>query len=196
MDPAGVPILSETIPGNCADDPLYFPAWKRMVKIIGNPNFLYVADCKAASLETRTGIDNGKGAYLFPLPMTGDTPKRIKELVLNPPETVQDIMLAPKSEEEEGRIVGRGFAVNKDIVGHLPNGEIHSWVEQWMVTRSDAHAQRQIQSLLARIEKAIARSPVSNPKPMKLPMRFRQGQRRYWRMLNCRIACMLKSTRP
>lgn len=163
LDPAGVPILSETIPGNCADDPLYFPAWKRMVKIIGNPNFLYVADCKAASLETRTGIDNGKGAYLFPLPMTGDTPKRIKELVWNPPETVQDIMLAPKSEEEEGRIVGRGFAVNKDIVGHLPNGEIHSWVEQWMVTRSDAHAQRQIQSLLARIEKAV--SKVSSLKP-------------------------------
>ena len=80
LDPAGVPILSETIPGNCADDPLYFPAWKRMVKIIGNPNFLYVADCKAASLETRTGIDNGKGAYLFPLPMTGDTPNVSRNL--------------------------------------------------------------------------------------------------------------------
>jgi transposase len=164
LDPAGIPILSETIPGNCADDPLYLPAWKRMVTIIGSPNFLYVADCKAASFETRASIDQGKGAYLFPLPMTGDTPKCIKELILNPPETLQDIVLAPKSEEEDSRIVGRGFAVNKSIEGHLPNGEVYPLVEQWMVTRSDAHAERQIQSLLARIEKTESKVCSLKPK--------------------------------
>lgn len=163
LDPAGIPILSETIPGNCADDPLYFPAWKRMVKVIGSPDFLYIADCKAASLETRAGIDHGKGSYLFPLPMTGETPEHIRELVLNPPETVQDIMLTPKSDEEEVRIVGKGFAVNRNIVTSLPNGEIHSFEEQWMVTRSDAHAERQIQSLMTRMDKAI--SKVSCLKP-------------------------------
>jgi transposase len=163
LDPAGVPILSETIPGNRADDPLYFPAWERMVKIIGRPNFLYVADCKAASLETRAGIDHGKGYYLFPLPMTGDTPKRIQELVLNPPKNLQDIVLEPKSEGEDIRIVGKGFAVNRRMEAHLSKGEIHSFEEQWMVTRSDAHAERQIQSLMTRIDKTI--SKVSSLKP-------------------------------
>ena len=163
LDPAGIPILSETIPGNSADDPLYFPAWERMVKMIGSPNFLYVADCKAASLETRAGIDHGKGSYLFPLPMTGETPKNIRELVLNPTQTVQDITLTPKSDDEEVRVVGKGFAVNRNLAASLPNGETHSFEEQWMITLSDAHAKRQIQSFIARIEKAI--NKVSNLKP-------------------------------
>lgn len=157
LDPAGIPILSETIPGNRADDPLYFPAWERMAKVIGSPDFLYVADCKAASLETRASIDHGKGFYLFPLPMTGETPKHIRELVLNPPETVEDIMLAPKSDEEDVRIVGRGFAVIRKLVANLLTGVIHSFEEQWMVTRSDAHAERQIQSLMTRIDKVITK---------------------------------------
>ena len=163
LDPAGIPILSETIPGNSADDPLYFPAWERMVKMIGSPNFLYVADCKAASLETRAGIDHGKGSYLFPLPMTGETPKNIRELVLNPTQTVQDITLTPKSDDEEVRVVGKGFAVNRNLAASLPNGETHSFEEQWMITLSDAHAKRQIQSFIARMEKAI--NKVSNLKP-------------------------------
>ena len=162
LDPAGIPILSETIPGNSADDPLYFPAWERMVKM-GSPNFLYVADCKAASLETRVGIDHGKGSYLFPLPMTGETPKNIRELVLNPTQTVQDITLTPKSDDEEVRVVGKGFAVNRNLAASLPNGETHSFEEQWMITLSDAHAKRQIQSFIARMEKAI--NKVSNLKP-------------------------------
>ena len=39
LDPAGVPILSETLAGNRADDPCYLPAWRRMVHTIGNPDF-------------------------------------------------------------------------------------------------------------------------------------------------------------
>ncbi len=39
LDPAGVPILSETLAGNRADDPCYLPAWRRMVETIGNPDF-------------------------------------------------------------------------------------------------------------------------------------------------------------
>ena len=125
--------------------------------------FLYVADCKAASLETRAGIDHGKGSYLFPLPMTGETPKNIRELVLNPTQTVQDITLTPKSDDEEVRVVGKGFAVNRTLVACIPNGETHSFEEQWMITLSDAHAKRQIQSFIARMEKAI--NKVSNLKP-------------------------------
>lgn len=173
LDPAGVPILSETIPGNRADDPLYFPAWERMAKTIGSPGFLFVADCKAASLETRAAIDHGKGSYLFPLPMTGDTPKHIKELVLNPPETIQEIVLEPKAGEEDVRIVGKGFAVNKELQTKLENGEIHHWTEQWMVSRSDAHAGRQNQSFQERINKATNKISILKPKPNETTDSFR-----------------------
>lgn len=39
LDPAGVPILSETFAGNRADGPCYLPAWRRMVNTIGKPDF-------------------------------------------------------------------------------------------------------------------------------------------------------------
>jgi len=91
LDPAGVPILSETLAGNRADDPCYFPAWQGMVKTIGHPNFLFIADCKAASHETRAAIDHEKGYYLFPLPMTGDTPQHIK--VLRLPKRIKGLMV-------------------------------------------------------------------------------------------------------
>jgi transposase len=37
LDPAGVPILSETLAGNRADDPSYLPAWRRLTSIYFNP---------------------------------------------------------------------------------------------------------------------------------------------------------------
>ena len=143
---------------------MYLPAWERMVKTIGSAGFLYVADCKAASLQTRASISFGQGYYLFPLPITGDTPKHIKELVLNPPETIQNIVLAPKSEEKNVRTVGKGFAVNRKLEALLPTGEMHYWEEQWMVTRSDAHANRQNQSLTARIDKTAGKISGLKPK--------------------------------
>ena len=115
MDPAGVPILSETVPGNVADDPLYLPAWRRLTQTIGHRDFLFVADCKAAAIETRAAIAHEQGYYLFPLPMTGDTPKHIKELVLNPPQNIREIALEPKAGESSPRIVGKGFAVNREM---------------------------------------------------------------------------------
>lgn len=155
LDPAGVPILSETFPGNRADDPCYLPAWRRMVQTIGNPDFLFIADCKAASHETRATIDHEKGYYLFPLPMTGETPRRVKELVLNPGQTLQEIVLAPKQDhDDEERLVGKGFVVDQQMEARLENGAVHRWQERWMVSCSHAHAQRQEKSFQNRLDKA------------------------------------------
>lgn len=156
LDPAGIPLLSETLSGNRADDPCYLPAWRRMVKIIGKPDFLFIADCKAAAYETRAAIDHGNGCYLFPLPMTGETPRHINELVLNPGQEYQEIVLAPKQDQDDDgdRVVGKGFVVNKQMTVRLESGAEHQWCERWMVSRSDAHAQRREKSFQSRLEKA------------------------------------------
>ena len=147
-------MLSETFPGNRADDPCYLPAWRRMAKTIGSYDFLFIADCKAASFKTRATIDHEKGYYLFPLPMTGETPGRIKELVLNQGQTLQDIVLTPKDGNDHERVVGKGFVVNKLMEKQLENGAVHQWTEQWMVSCSHTHAQRQKQSFQKCLDKA------------------------------------------
>jgi transposase len=49
LDPAGVPIVTETLPGNGADDPWYLGAWRTMGQTLGRNDFLLVADGKAAA---------------------------------------------------------------------------------------------------------------------------------------------------
>ena len=64
LDPVGIPLCSATVAGHCADDPLYLPIWRRMVKVVGRPDFLVVGDCKLASLENRAQIQAGGGYRL------------------------------------------------------------------------------------------------------------------------------------
>jgi len=115
LDPAGVPLITETLGGNEADDPRHVPAWREMAKIIGHKEFLYVADSKAAALETRATIDKKDGSYLFPLPMTGNTPEALKNLVVNPPSKLEEIRLEDKDDDEKAPIIGRGFVVEKKM---------------------------------------------------------------------------------
>jgi transposase len=57
LDPAGIPLVSSTLAGNGADDPLYVPTWHKLVSVIGHKQFVYIADCKAASQGNRAQID-------------------------------------------------------------------------------------------------------------------------------------------
>jgi len=181
LDPAGMPLITETLPGKCADDRCYTPAWRRMAEIIGSPDFLFIADCKAASKETRATIDHELGRYLFPMPMTGDTPKILKELVLNPPEKVQDIILEPKSgQKEKERKVGVGFEVDQTILATLENKTIHEWQERWLITKSNAHAARRIKAFNERLAKADQKLKALKPKKEESAEAFLA---RAWRVL-------------
>jgi transposase len=155
LDPAGVPLFTNTASGPSADDPMYFPAWQEMVKTIGHSHFLYVADCKAAALATRAKIDHAKGHYLFPLPMTGETPNRLHEWVLNPPVPVAEIYL-PDVTDKIGKpeLLGYGFSIERSMECTLEDGTNHTWSERWLVTQSLAHARRQRIGLDERLSKA------------------------------------------
>ncbi|WP_262562835.1 hypothetical protein [Acaryochloris sp. CCMEE 5410] len=41
LDPAGIPLVSATLPGNGADDPLYWPTWQQMAQVIGHKHFVF-----------------------------------------------------------------------------------------------------------------------------------------------------------
>ncbi|WP_228014684.1 DUF4277 domain-containing protein [Fortiea sp. LEGE XX443] len=79
LDPAGIPLVSATLPGNGADDPLYWPTWQQMVKVIGHKQFVFLADCKAAAIATRGQIASTGGIYCFPVPMSGQHPLLLKQ---------------------------------------------------------------------------------------------------------------------
>lgn len=158
LDPAGVPLLTATRPGGQADDPLYVPAWREMVQIIGHSDFLYVADCKAGALETRATLDHEGGHYLFPLPLTGAVPDWLRQEVLHPPVQPQPLYLEDIANKEEPPCaVGQGFEVERQMTKELEDGTQHTWTERWLLIQSTAHAQRQREALQRRLDKAMAK---------------------------------------
>jgi transposase len=81
--------------------------------------------------------------------------------------------LEPKrNEEEKPRVVGVGFVVEKQMESQLEDGSAHEWAERWMVTRSDAHAQRQKKAFKDRLAKADKKLNGLKPKKKESTAEF------------------------
>ena len=166
VDPSGIPLMTETVSGEKADDRCYLPAWRRMVKTVGRSDGLLIADCQAASAETRATIAHEGGYDLFPLPMTGDIPAILRASVRNPPEKPQEIILNPKAgEEDDGpRNVGVGCVTAALTETMTEDGIPHQWQARRMFARSDAQAQRQKKGIKARLTPAEKKLSGLTPK--------------------------------
>ena len=53
LDPLGLPLATDVVSGERADDPLYVPCIERVQASLGRRGLLYVGDCKMAARETR-----------------------------------------------------------------------------------------------------------------------------------------------
>src|SRR5437899_247939 len=68
LDPLCMPLATDVVSGERADDPLYLPCIARVQASLGRRGLLYVGDCKMASRETRAQIAAPGDFYLCPLP--------------------------------------------------------------------------------------------------------------------------------
>jgi transposase len=75
----GVPIHFQAKSGNVADDPTHCTSWDLVCKLIGGPNFLYVADCKLASTANMAYIQGHGGKFLTVLPRTRSEDRLFRE---------------------------------------------------------------------------------------------------------------------
>ena len=167
LDPVGLPLATAMLSGEQADDPHYAPrpAWDRLAVTIGHSDFLAVGECKLASLENRAHIHHRQGFYLTPLPMTGTIPSELRTLVLNPPNSPQEIRLFGQNGHESP--IGQGFEVTVACSWQSPGdtGEAITWNERRVVVQSEAHARRQRFGLQERLAKAEASLATLNIRP-------------------------------
>jgi transposase len=179
LDPAGVPIFTNTLAGQVADDPWYLPAWREMSATIGHSHFLFVADCKAAALPTRAAIDAQGGFYLFPLPMTGEVPAELRAWVLHPSLPLESLTLAdPLTPDESPVVVGQGFVMERSLQAQWEDGQTQAWSERWLVTCSTALAHRRQQQIHARLGQAEAELERLKPKQWASAAALRQAAQR------------------
>ena len=67
LDPLGLPVATDVVPGQRADDPLYMPAILRVRESLGRRGLLDVGDGKMGAVEARAFIQAGGATYLCPL---------------------------------------------------------------------------------------------------------------------------------
>ena len=68
LDPLGMPLATDVVSGERADDPLYMPCIARVQASVDRRGLLYVGDCKMAARETRSRLAATGDFYLCPLP--------------------------------------------------------------------------------------------------------------------------------
>jgi len=153
VDPAGIPLVSATLAGNGADDPLYYPTWQKMVSVIGHKQFVFLADCKAAAIATRAQIAAKGGVYCFPVPMSGQNPLLLKQWVLDPPSPSVEIRLPQQPTDDPA--VGQGFEVELGKFWFNPTTQKWvRWQERYLVVYSTSLATAQRRGLHQRLDQA------------------------------------------
>jgi transposase len=73
LAPLGMPLSTDVLSGERADDGLYIPIIARLRGGLQTPGLLFVGDGKMSALDTRAYLARHQDWYLSPLPWTGAT---------------------------------------------------------------------------------------------------------------------------
>ena len=151
LDPLGLPVAAQIVPGNRADDTLYIPAYDAAVATLGTVDVLVVGDSKMGARATRAHIAAKESAYLCAYRPAGATATDeitgwIEDALAHPARW-QDLRAV---DERTGEIAM--LAVIDAWTRDQQDGET-AWVERVLVVRST-----QMQTGLRRTrEEALAR---------------------------------------
>jgi transposase len=156
LDPLGMPVATDIVPGQRADDPLYVPAIARVRQGLGRRGLLYVGDCKMAALETRASLQAGGDYYLCPL-SERQVPPAVLAGYLAPVWTEAQALTLIHRAPPGGtsQLIAEGFERLEPVTAEVA-GQRSSWQERRLVIRSCQLAQAAERGLRGRLAKAQA----------------------------------------
>ena len=156
LDPLGLPVATDVVPGQRADDPLYVPAITRVRESVGQRGLLYVGDCKMGALETRAFIQAGGDAYLCPLAEV-QLPPAVLESYLQPVWTGQQPLTRITRVSAAGtrQYLADGYERLEPLTAEVASQAL-VWTERRLVVRSRQLACAGETALRARVRKAQA----------------------------------------
>lgn len=162
LDPLGMPLVTDVVSGERADDPLYLPCIARVQASVGRHGLLYVGDCKMAARETRARIAAAGDFYLCPLPQVqlgeGECDAALEALahgdyVLN--SVVRD---GPQGQPE---VIAQGYEYPV-AMSHQVEGKVTNWSERRLLVRSVRQAHAAEVALRTRVAEALAQIEALN----------------------------------
>jgi transposase len=162
LDPLGMPLATDVVSGEWADDPLYVPCIERVQQSVGRSGLLVVGDCKMAAHATRAFIALAGDYYLCPLPQVqlgaGELDEAL-ESVWNGEQALTSIFR--ENERSEPRLIAQGYEYEVPMSVEV-DGKPRQWHERRLVVRSVRHAEAAEAALRARVAKAKAQVEALN----------------------------------
>src|SRR3989440_7225655 len=140
LDPLGMPLATDVVSGERADDPLYMPCIARVQASVGRHGLLYVGDCKMASRDTRARIAAAGDFYLCPLPQVqlgeGEFDAALEALCQGEQARSAVVRGGPKGGPE---LIAEGYEYPV-AMSQKVDGKVESWSERRLVVHSVRHA--------------------------------------------------------
>jgi transposase len=171
LDPLGLTLAVDIVPGDRADDPLYLPCYRRVKQVLPESGLLVIGDSKMSALNTRATIAAAGDFYLSPLAHLKDEPGLSEELLVPWVDREDEMarVFLPEDLPEAGPVPDRelalawGFQVNRTRQAKVAGRSVE-WEEQLLVVRSRQYmqsTQKLLHRRLDRAEKALkALTPV------------------------------------
>ena len=163
LDPLGLTLAVDVVPGNTADDPLYVPSYQRTKATLQRSGLLVVGDSKMSALPTRATIELGQDYYLTPLAYHKDEPDLLDDLLQPWQGRVAEMtriflpedMSAEDGDPDPEQALAYGFEVTRQQSTDVASQTV-TWQERLLVVRSLSYMYTMQAGLQRRLDKAEA----------------------------------------
>ncbi len=162
LEPLGMPLATDVVSGERADDPLYLPCIERVRASLDRRGLLDVGDGKMAARTTRATIAAGGDYYLCPLSEIHQFEGEL-EAALEPVWSGEQCLARVMRNNAKGdsELIAEGYEYPVTM-SHQLGEHVYPWEERCLVVRSVRHAQAAQTALRARVMKASAQLKALN----------------------------------
>jgi len=156
LDPLGLPVATQIVSGERADDRLYIPAIEQVSQSLQEHGLLYVGDSKMGAMETRAFVQAQQDYYLTPL-ATKQMPDAVLAEYLKPVWVGEQALTAVYRDREgsQPERIAEGYE-RAVMLSSEVQGKTISWTERHLIVRSVKLAKAAQEALQARLAKAQA----------------------------------------
>jgi transposase len=154
LDPLGMPLATDVLSGERADDGLYLPIIERIRTGLNKTGLLFVGDCKMSALDTRAYLARHQDWYLSPLPLTGATAEAMDAWItagVTKGEAGELERIVRTNDRGHQVLAAEGYEFESTCGAPDGNG---AWSERVLVVRSPMHADQQAAGLEKRLRHA------------------------------------------
>src|SRR2546422_4632607 len=166
LDPLGMPLATDVLSGERADDGLYIPIIKRIRQGLHKTGLLFVGDCKMSALDTRAYLVQHQDMYLSPLPLTGATAEAM-EVWITEGVTKGNAGALERIVRTNDRghkvLAAEGYEFERTCYAPGDAVDAAAWHERVLVVRSPRHAAQQAAGLEKRLCQAETKLAALTP---------------------------------